>query len=67
MRTAPDDPDGASGLYVTAFQVGITGGSLAGGLLFERAGTSAMLAASALLVGVAAVGIAASKRLFVVP
>ena len=67
MRTAPDDPDGASGLYVTAFQVGITGGSLAGGLLFERAGTSAMLAASAVLVGVAAVGIAASKRLFVVP
>ena len=67
MRTAPDDPDGASGLYVTAFQVGITGGSLAGGLLFERAGTSAMLTASALLVGVAAVGIAASKRLFVVP
>lgn len=67
MRTAPDDPDGASGLYVTAFQVGITAGSLAGGLLFERAGTSAMLCASALLVGVAAAGIAASKRLFVVP
>lgn len=66
MRTAPDDPDGASGLYVTAFQVGITGGSLAGGLLFEWAGTTAMLSASALLVGVAAVGIAASKRLFVV-
>ncbi|MEZ0382841.1 MFS transporter [Mycobacterium sp. pW045] len=67
MRTAPDDPDGASGLYVTAFQVGITGGSLAGGLLFEWAGTSAMLSASALLVGVTAVGVAASKRLFVVP
>jgi predicted MFS family arabinose efflux permease len=67
MRTAPDDPDGASGLYVTAFQVGITGGSRAGGLLFERAGTSAMLSASALLVGIAAVGIASSKRLFVVP
>lgn len=66
MRTAPDDPDGASGLYVTAFQVGITGGSLAGGLLFEWAGTSAMLSASALLVGVAAAGIAASKRLFLV-
>ena len=28
MRTAPDDPDGASGLYVTAFQVGIMAGSL---------------------------------------
>lgn len=67
MRTAPDDPDGASGLYVTAFQVGITGGSLAGGLLFERAGTSAMLSASALLVGLAALGIVISKRLFVVP
>lgn len=67
MRTAPDDPDGASGLYVTAFQVGITGGSLAGGLLFEVAGTSAMLTASAVLVGLAAAGIAASKRLFVVP
>lgn len=67
MRTAPDDPDGASGLYVTAFQVGITGGSLVSGLLFERAGTSAMLAASATLVGIAAVGIVASRRLFVVP
>ncbi|MGV0625710.1 MFS transporter [Mycolicibacter minnesotensis] len=67
MRTAPDDPDGASGLYVTAFQIGITGGSLAGGLLFERAGTSAMLCASALLVGIAAAGTVASKRLFVVP
>lgn len=66
MRTAPDDPDGASGLYVTAFQVGITGGSLAGGLLFQWAGTSAMLSASALLVGVAAAGIAVSKRLFLV-
>lgn len=67
MRTAPDDPDGASGLYVTAFQVGITGGSLAGGLLFERAGTSAMLTASAVLVGLAALGVASSRRLFIVP
>ena len=38
MRTAPDDPDGASGLYVAAFQVGIMAGSLAGGLLYEHAG-----------------------------
>ena len=28
MRTAPSDPDGASGLYVTAFQIGIMAGSL---------------------------------------
>ena len=33
MRSGADDPDGASGLYVTAFQVGIMAGSLAGGLL----------------------------------
>ena len=44
MRTAPDDPDGASGLYVTAFQVGIMAGSLSGGLLYE--GVGAMIAAS---------------------
>ncbi len=36
MRNGADDPDGASGLYVTAFQVGIMAGSLAGGLLYER-------------------------------
>jgi hypothetical protein len=28
MRHCPDDPDGASGLYVAAFQVGIMAGSL---------------------------------------
>jgi predicted MFS family arabinose efflux permease len=31
MRGAADHADGASGLYVTAFQVGIMAGSLAGG------------------------------------
>ncbi len=67
MRTAPHDPDGASGLYVAAFQVGIMAGSLLGGLLYERTGVPAMLAASALLVGGALAGMAASRRLFVVP
>ena len=50
MRTAPDDPDGASGLYVAAFQVGIMAGSLSGGLLYEHAGLAAMIAASTALV-----------------
>ncbi len=67
MRTAPNDPDGASGLYVTAFQVGIMAGSLAGGLLYEQAGLAAMIGASAALVAVALGGVSATHRLFVVP
>ena len=46
MRTAPNDPDGASGLYVTAFQVGIMAGSLLGGLLYEQGGAALMVGAS---------------------
>lgn len=64
MRTAPDDPDGASGLYVAAFQVGITAGSLLGGLLYERAGVSVMLFFSAALVSVALVGMVSGRALF---
>jgi predicted MFS family arabinose efflux permease len=64
MRTSPADPDRASGLYVAAFQVGIMAGSLLGGLLYERAGVSVMLGASALLVGAALAGMTASRRLF---
>ena len=50
MRHCPEDPDGASGLYVAAFQIGIMAGSLIGGLLFEHAGEPVMLTASALLI-----------------
>ena len=39
MRSAPADPDGASGLYIAAFQIGIMAGSLAGGLLYETGRT----------------------------
>jgi predicted MFS family arabinose efflux permease len=62
MRNGADDPDGASGLYVTAFQVGIMAGSLLGGLLYERS-VAMMLTASAALMGVALVGIAANRRM----
>lgn len=62
MRTGADDPDGASGLYVTAFQVGIMAGSLAGGLLYERSITM-MLTASAALMGLALAGIAANRQM----
>ena len=66
MRAGTDDPDGASGLYMAAFQVGITVGSLVGGLLYERSAV-VMLAASAILVGGAAAGMTARPRLFDVP
>jgi predicted MFS family arabinose efflux permease len=62
MRNGADDPDGASGLYVMAFQVGIMAGSLAGGLLYERS-VALMLTASAGLMGVALVGMAANRQL----
>lgn len=64
MRTAPNDPDGASGLYVAAFQVGIMAGSMLGGLLYERAGFTAMLGVSAALVGVALLGVATGRGVF---
>ncbi len=61
MRNGADDPDGASGLYVTAFQVGIMGGSLAGGLLYERS-VALMLTASAGLMAAALVAMAANRH-----
>ena len=67
MRSAPADPDGASGLYIAAFQIGIMAGSLAGGLLYENAGLAAMIAASAALVVVALAGVAFTRGLFDVP
>jgi predicted MFS family arabinose efflux permease len=62
MRNGADDPDGASGLYVTAFQVGIMAGSLAGGLLYERS-VALMLTASAALMGAALAGMAANRQM----
>jgi predicted MFS family arabinose efflux permease len=64
MRSAPADPDGASGLYIAAFQLGIMAGSLAGGLLYESAGLAAMIAASAVLVLVALAGVVLTRGLF---
>ncbi len=56
IRHSPEDPDGASGFFVAAFQVGIMAGAVLGGLLFELAGVPAMLAAPALLIVAALVG-----------
>jgi len=64
MRSAPDDPDGASSRYVAGFQAGIMAGSLAGGFLYDNAGIAVTVAISALLVSGALVGVAASRGLF---
>ena len=64
MRHCPEDPDGASGLYVAAFQVGIMAGSLIGGLLFERTQEAVMLTASAVLVAGALVCVLVMRNLF---
>jgi predicted MFS family arabinose efflux permease len=64
MRHCPEDPDGASGLYVAAFQVGIMAGSLIGGLLFERTGEAVMLAASGLLIAGALICVLLTRDLF---
>ena len=66
MRHSPRDPDGASGLYVAAFQVGIMAGSLSGGLLYQRAGVAAMLTASGVLMLTALGCVAVSRGLFAV-
>ena len=64
MRTAPEDPDGASGVYVTAFQIGIMAGSLLGGLLYEHAGLAVMIGASAASMALALAGVTATRGLF---
>jgi predicted MFS family arabinose efflux permease len=67
MRTAPDDPDGASGLYIAGFQVGIMAGSLSGGLLYEHAGLAVAIGASTALVMVALMCVTAIRGLFEIP
>lgn len=66
MRHCPEDPDGASGLYVAAFQIGIMAGSLIGGVLFEHTGEAVMLAASGILVAGALTCVLLTRDLFAV-
>ncbi|WP_166907705.1 MFS transporter [Mycobacterium sp. DL440] len=66
MRTAPDDPDGASGRYVAAFQVGIMGGALIGGGLYDHGGAAPTVGAAAALIIVAMTGVTLSRGVFTV-
>ncbi|WKG03766.1 MFS transporter [Mycolicibacterium sp. HK-90] len=67
MRTSPDDPDGASGRYVAAFQVGIMSGALAGGGIYDHGGAAATVGVAAALVVVAMIGVAVTRGVFTVP
>jgi predicted MFS family arabinose efflux permease len=67
MRTSPEDPDGASGFYIAAFQVGIMAGSLLGGLLYQEVGLAVMITASTVLVFGAMVCVTASRGVFDLP
>lgn len=64
MRTAPDDPDSASGLYVAGFQVGITAGALCGAVLSGWAGPTGLTAVSAALIAVALTCVIRARGLF---
>ncbi|QZH62061.1 MFS transporter [Mycolicibacterium farcinogenes] len=66
MRTSPEDPDGASGLYVAAFQIGIMGGALIGGGLYDHGGAAPTVAVAAALIIVSMCGVASSCGVFVV-
>jgi predicted MFS family arabinose efflux permease len=57
IRTSSDDPERASALYVTTFQVGIMTGSVVGGLAYAQSGIAAVVATSSVLFAVALVGV----------
>lgn len=67
MRTSPADPDGASGLYVAAFQIGIMAGALVGGGIYDTWGIPAMITVAAGLIIGALGGVLSSRGLFSVP
>lgn len=57
LRLAPDAPDAASSWYVAAFNLGIGGGALTGGLVMSAAGVRVLgWAAPALVLGALALG-----------
>lgn len=66
MRTSPEDPDGASGRYVAAFQVGIMGGAMIGGAIYDHGGAAPTVGTAAALIIVAMGGVALSRGVFTV-
>ena len=57
IRTCAEQPERASALYVTAFQIGILLGSVNGGLVYGHFGLAAVVATSAVLFAVTLAGV----------
>ena len=57
IRTCVEQPERASALYVTAFQIGILLGSVNGGLVYGHFGLAAVVATSAVLFAVTLAGV----------
>jgi predicted MFS family arabinose efflux permease len=64
IRTSPDEPERASALYITAFQVGILSGSLTGGIVYEHIGAVGAVLVTAGLFAVTLVGVLARGDAF---
>ena len=64
IRNSAGDAERGSAFYVTAFQVGILAGSVLGGLVYQNAGISAVVVASAVLFAVALVGVGCRGDVF---
>jgi predicted MFS family arabinose efflux permease len=64
IRTSPEEPERASALYVTAFQVGILAGSLGGGLVYEHLGAAGAVVTTTVLFAVTLVGVFARGDAF---
>lgn len=64
IRTCADEPERASALYVTAFQIGILLGSVNGGLVYAHFGIAAVVATSAALFAVTLGGVLLRRDTF---
>ena len=58
------EPERASALYVTAFQIGILLGSVNGGLVYGHFGLSAVIATSAVLFAITLAGVVVRRDTF---
>lgn len=63
LRAAPLATEAAAGLHASAFNVGIGGGALLGGLTLDHWGAGALPTVAATLTGLALVAIVSSRRL----
>ncbi|MFN8227851.1 MAG: MFS transporter [Mycobacterium sp.] len=64
IRTCAEQPERASALYVTAFQIGILLGSVNGGLVYGHLGLAAVIVTSAALFAVTLIGAAWRRDTF---